>query len=514
MLVIDTRIKLLLFILINFMVFGLKDFILGSVCFAFICVLSCLMGQKKIVLKYIIFYLVIAAIQQLCVYLPQAIETILSIFTLFIRVMIPVVLFASTFIATTKVSELIAAMYSLKIPRSITITFAMVLRFFPTFSEEIHNIYDAMKLRSIALSLRNVLTRPLLILEAIAIPIVMRSASIAEELSASAVARGIDNPAQRTSFIQLKVHAIDWVVLSIFCRCLYCVIFLQIPDIWEGVRMIDINHVSFQYSGAEQENLQELVLHIKKGECVVLTGESGCGKTCVTRLINTLIPHFYEGEMSGTVSIDGVDTRTIQPHDLSDKIGSVFQNPRSQFFSLDTDSEIVFGMENKGMPYQMMLDRYQQTLRELHIEKLKGRNLFDLSGGQKQTIAFASVYALNPDIFVLDEPSSNLDPEAIQELRRLLLLIKAQGKTIIVSEHRLYFLNGIADRIVLMEHGKLKQSWSASDFALLSTEQIKALGLRSYTPTRLELPETMPTEMIPRLSKLKTLRLDMRKGNP
>lgn len=203
-------------ILINFMVFGLKDFILGSVCFFFICILSCLMGQKKIVLKYLIFYVVIAAIQQLCAFLPQAIETILSIFTLFIRVMIPVVLFASTFIATTKVSELIAAMYSLKIPRSITITFAMVLRFFPTFSEEIHNIYDAMKLRGIALSWKNVFTRPVLILEAIAIPIVMRSASIAEELSASAVTRGIDNPAQRTSFIQLKVHAKDWMVLCFF----------------------------------------------------------------------------------------------------------------------------------------------------------------------------------------------------------------------------------------------------------------------------------------------------------
>ena len=225
MLVIDTRIKLLLFILINFMVFGLKDFILGSVCFAFICVLSCLMGQKKIVLKYIIFYLVIAVIQQFCVYLPQAIETILSIFTLFIRVMIPVVLFASTFIATTKVSELIAAMYSLKIPRSITITFAMVLRFFPTFSEEIHNIYDAMKLRGIALSLRNVFTRPLLILEAIAIPIVMRSASIAEELSAAAVTRRIDNPAQRTSFIQLKVHAKDWLVLFIFAAAFIALFF-------------------------------------------------------------------------------------------------------------------------------------------------------------------------------------------------------------------------------------------------------------------------------------------------
>lgn len=241
MLVIDTRIKLLLFILINFMVFGLKDFILGSVCFFFICILSCLMGQKKIVLKYLVFYVVIAAIQQLCIYLPQAIETILSIFTLFIRVMIPVVLFASTFIATTKVSELIAAMYSLKIPRSITITFAMVLRFFPTFSEEIHNIYDAMKLRGIALSWKNVFTRPMLILEAIAIPIVMRSASIAEELSASAVTRGIDNPAQRTSFIQLKVHAKDWMVLCFFLVA-FVVLFFCKYQIYGRISVYSILH--------------------------------------------------------------------------------------------------------------------------------------------------------------------------------------------------------------------------------------------------------------------------------
>lgn len=278
--------------------------------------------------------------------------------------------------------------------------------------------------------------------------------------------------------------------------------------------MIDIDHVSFQYSGAERENLQDFNLQIKKGECVVLTGESGCGKTCVTRLINTLIPHFYEGELSGTVSIDGVDTRTIQPHDLSDKIGSVFQNPRSQFFSLDTDSEIVFGMENKGLPYGKMVERYQQTVRELHIEKLTGRNLFDLSGGQKQTIAFASVYALNPDIFVLDEPSSNLDPDAIQELRRLLLLIKAQGKTIIVSEHRLYFLNGIADRIVLMERGKLKQFWPAEDFALLSAKELKSLGLRSYTPTKLELPETMPNRTDTPAVEVKDLAIGYEKGMP
>lgn len=216
MLIIDTRIKLLLFLLINFMVFGLKDFMLGTICFSLISILSCFMGQKKIVLKYVIFYVAIAIIQELCSYTPQAVETILSIFTLFIRVMIPVILFASTFIATTKVSELIAAMYSLRLPRSVTITFAMVLRFFPTFNEEIHFIYDAMILRGITVSWKNVFTRPGLLLEAMVVPIVMRSASIAEELSASAVTRGIDNPGQRTSFVKLKVMPRDIIVLVVF----------------------------------------------------------------------------------------------------------------------------------------------------------------------------------------------------------------------------------------------------------------------------------------------------------
>ena len=278
--------------------------------------------------------------------------------------------------------------------------------------------------------------------------------------------------------------------------------------------MISLKNVSFSYDGQENNGLHNVSLEIPKGQCVLLCGESGCGKTTITRLINGLIPHFFSGELSGEISVCGLDVTKTDIADISDYVGSVFQNPRTQFFNTDTDSEIVFGMENKGMPYQMMLDRYQQTLRELHIEKLKGRNLFDLSGGQKQTIAFASVYALNPDIFVLDEPSSNLDPEAIQELRRLLLLIKAQGKTIIVSEHRLYFLNGIADRIVLMEHGKLKQSWSASDFALLSDEQVKALGLRSYTPTRLELPEIAPSRNDTPAVEVKDLAIGYEKGEP
>ena len=258
--------------------------------------------------------------------------------------------------------------------------------------------------------------------------------------------------------------------------------------------MIELDKVSFRYAGAEAETLHRVSLQIKQGECVVLTGESGCGKTCVTRLINALIPHFYEGELQGTVRIDGTDTRTLQPHMLSDKIGSVFQNPRSQFFSLDTDSEIVFGLENKGLPYAQMRRRYEETVQALQIAPLIHRGLFELSGGQKQTIAFASVYALNSDIFVLDEPSSNLDPQAIEELRRLLLFIKGQGKTIVVSEHRLYFLNGIADRILLMERGEVRQSWTAEAFARLAPMQLHALGLRSFQPTVLQLPEETPSQ--------------------
>lgn len=258
--------------------------------------------------------------------------------------------------------------------------------------------------------------------------------------------------------------------------------------------MIEVKDVSFQYSGAVEDNLTDITLKVKQGECVVLTGESGCGKTCVTRLINTLIPHFYEGNMTGSVAVNGVDTSSVQPHDFANVIGSVFQNPRSQFFSLDTDSEIVFGMENKGIPYEEMKKRYEQTVAELNIERLKNRNLFSLSGGEKQTIAFASIYALHPDIFVLDEPSSNLDPQAINELRRLLLLIKEQKKTILISEHRLYFLNGIVDRIIHMDKGHIRTEWDANTFNSFTEEKYQELGLRSFRQTHLELPETVPFE--------------------
>lgn len=212
---IDTRIKLGIFLMVNFLIFELKTILLGGLMFAFVCFLVILMGQGKIAKKYIITYLVLAGISYGCVILPAGLMSIISILTLFMRVMLPVLLFASAFIETTTVGELIAAMYAMHMPKAIVITFAMTLRFFPTFKEEIGMVYDAMKLRGLGLSLTNIFKRPGMMFEAVVIPIVMRSITIAEELSASAVTRGIDNPGKRTTFIRLKTKASDWILFFV-----------------------------------------------------------------------------------------------------------------------------------------------------------------------------------------------------------------------------------------------------------------------------------------------------------
>ena len=257
--------------------------------------------------------------------------------------------------------------------------------------------------------------------------------------------------------------------------------------------------------------LQGINVDIYKGDVVCVVGPSGSGKSTFLRCLNLL-----EEPTEGHIFFEGVDiTDKATNIDLHrQKMGMVFQQ-----FNLFPHMDI---MKNLTIAPMKLQGKTEEEAKAQAMTLLDRVGLADraqaypsqLSGGQKQTIAFASVYALNPDIFVLDEPSSNLDPEAIQELRRLLLLIKAQGKTIIVSEHRLYFLNGIADRIILMEHGKLKQSWSASDFALLSDEQVKMLGLRSYMPTRVELPETTPSRNDTPAVEVKDLAIGYEKGEP
>ena len=173
--------------------------------------------------------------------------------------------------------------------------------------------------------------------------------------------------------------------------------------------MIEIKNVTFTYNESEEESLKNISLSIKKGECVVLCGESGCGKTSVIRLINGLIPFYYPGNITGEVLIDGEDILKSDIYKVSEKVSSVFQNPRSQFFCVDVQSELAFAAENRKMDPSLIKERIEEVGTSLDIKKLYNRTMFALSGGEKQKIACASVNITDNNIVVLDEPSSNLD---------------------------------------------------------------------------------------------------------
>ncbi len=242
--------------------------------------------------------------------------------------------------------------------------------------------------------------------------------------------------------------------------------------------------VTFRYANGEQGALNSLDLEIKRGECVLLCGSSGCGKTTVTRLLNGLIPHYYEGKLSGAVTVLGRDIRETAIEELAGAVGSVFQNPRSQFFCVDTTAELAFGCENMGLPEAEIRRRMDKTVSGMRIEGLLGRSIFNLSGGEKQKIACAGVAAMLPELIVLDEPTSNLDLDAIDELREVIAAWRSQGRTVVIAEHRLGWLDGLCDRAVFMENGAVSAEFAGTDFFALSTQKLNSMGLRALHTDR------------------------------
>ena len=242
--------------------------------------------------------------------------------------------------------------------------------------------------------------------------------------------------------------------------------------------MIKIDNATFTYSGADVPSIKNINLEIKKGEFVLLLGSSGCGKTTVTRLINGLISEYYEGELEGEVIVDGKNTRETYVSELSSSVGSVFQDPSSQFFTTDSTSELMFSCENQAMPREEMLVRYEEIVRKFKLEKLIDRKVFRLSSGEKQLIAIGSVCAYSPTVLVFDEPSANLDGKATARLYEALAQLKSEGYTIVVAEHKIHYIADLADRAIIFRSGEIHRELTGSELCSLSNEEANHLGLR------------------------------------
>ena len=244
--------------------------------------------------------------------------------------------------------------------------------------------------------------------------------------------------------------------------------------------MIDLKNVSFKYSDSNY-GVTNINLAIKAGECVVLTGKSGCGKTTVTRLVNGLAPKYYKGTKTGSVEIAGKDIEIMQSYDIGKIVGSIFQDPQRQFFSSELEGEIAFGCENYGFSKFEIQKRTKDAIYKMRLENIGKISLDVLSSGEKQRAAVASVYAMYPTVFVFDEPTANLDKDGIIQMKNILVELKKGGYTLLIAEHRLSWTKELADRYLYMEDGQIQREYSSSELSAMNDLERISKGLRCIT---------------------------------
>ena len=245
--------------------------------------------------------------------------------------------------------------------------------------------------------------------------------------------------------------------------------------------MLTLENLSLFYE-QDKKILDCINLTVADGECILLTGESGSGKSSIINSINGLAFEYENAKISGTIKVDNRELKGMELYEISLLISSVFQNPKTHFFNVDTTLELLFYLENIGLSKQEMESRMEDMLKLFPIKHLLGRSIFELSGGEKQILCVAACYISGCKIIVLDEPSSNLDDKYIDILKEMLQILKNKGITLIIAEHRIYYLTDLADRIILVRKGELFKELTKDE--LLNAE--KQLGLRSAIKTNLK----------------------------
>jgi energy-coupling factor transporter ATP-binding protein EcfA2 len=220
--------------------------------------------------------------------------------------------------------------------------------------------------------------------------------------------------------------------------------------------LIRLREFSFSYNGADRPALRNINLTIEDGQFVLITGASGGGKSTLCRCFNGLVPHFYGGKIGGRAEVQGMDILEHAPKELATKVGMVFQDPENQLVTTDVEREIAFGLENLGYPKNLIARRIEEALDTAGIAHLRFARNNELSGGEKQKVAIASVLALHPEILVLDEPTSELDPQSAEEVLRLLERLNDElGLTVILIEQRLDRVVHLVDRMLVMGNGEI-----------------------------------------------------------
>lgn len=265
--------------------------------------------------------------------------------------------------------------------------------------------------------------------------------------------------------------------------------------------MVDFD-LGFRYADESAAALKDVRGALRQGTCVVLCGNSGCGKSTLLRCINHLVPQFYEGDLHGFCHVSGRDVSALSLGEVGKLAASVFQDPRSQFFTLNSATEVAFGLENFGVAHHDMVQRVEAAFRRFHLEDLQNRRVFQLSSGERQLIAILSAWAMDAEILLLDEPTANLDYGAIQLLHEVLASLKKQGKTLFISEHRLHYLEGIVDEYWVMGEGRIIERLAASEMLALSDAQRANRGLRAVSLASVELSDESARDAARELGEL------------
>ena len=248
--------------------------------------------------------------------------------------------------------------------------------------------------------------------------------------------------------------------------------------------IIDIHNLTYSYPSATKPSIKDVSVTINKGDFVILTGPSGCGKTTLCRCFNGLVPHFYNGTLEGEITVAGLNVAEQKIPELARHVGLVFQNPENQLFALSVEKDVAFGLENFGMPREEMRERVDWALEMAGISELSERPPHELSGGQQQRVAIASVLAMQPEIMVLDEPTSFLDPVGAEQIFEVLYdLNKKLGITIILVEHRLDLAAKYANHVIVMNEGSIALTGTPRE--IFTSEKARLIGIGIPKATKL-----------------------------